>query len=130
MKLKIDSLLGRLAELRDVSSNTSTLGRLLTNVGRTIRNVVAQCSLLTNSSESELSQLCNEMSSHEGRYIPHISESMVEFGGEGSSLKKLRKLVNDLSFSQTETNDTNEFEKYLEDLVSAKVINKRLLYVL
>ena len=116
MKMGIASLLGWL------TSNTSELGLLLRHVNRTIRNVVAQCSLLTNSSESELSHLCNEVSSHQDRYIPRISEGVAELGAEGSLLKQLSELVSELSFSQNETID--EFEVYLAELVSAKIVNK------
>ena len=117
------SLLDRLAELQDISFNTSKLGLLLRDLERTITKIVAQCSLLTNSTESELlSQLCNKVSSNQDHYIPRISEGVVELGGEESLLKQLSELVNDLSFSQTET--FNEFTDYLAELVSAKVVNK------
>ena len=123
--MEIVPLLDRLNELRDVSSNSSKLGLLLSDVNRTVMNVIAQCSLLANSSESQLVQLCRNVLSNQDRYIPRISEGVAEFGGEGSLLKQLGELVNDPSFSQTE--NFNKFTDFLAELVSAKVnINVRI----
>lgn len=113
------SLLDRLAELQSVSSNNSSLGTMVNAVNSCLLDVITHCSMLLDLGGSSLEELCNELSTNQQRYIPHLEGGVP---GLEAELMQLKDLINDPIFSQTDS--FSNFTDFLGQLVGAKVTHK------
>lgn len=97
------------------AAGDSGLGQRLGSVSVSISNVIAECGELFDLGVRELEEVCDELATNQDRYVPRLSEGVVNLVGGASPLLQLQELVSNPLFNQKE--NFSEFANFLEKLV-------------
>ena len=116
VKSNISSLLN---ELQAASSETSGLGLWLRNVSDAISNVITECNELLDLGVRDLEELCNNLATNQGLYVPRLSMGVVNLVGGASPLVQLQELVSNPLFDKKE--NFSEFTDFLAELVGRAI---------
>ena len=90
------------------------------SVSEAISNVIAECGELFDLGVRDLEEVCDELATNQDRYVPRISEGVVNLVGRASPLLQLQELVSNPLFNQKE--NFSEFTNFLEELVGIAII--------
>ena len=85
-----------------------------------ISNVIAECGELFDLGVRDLEEVCDELATNQDRYVPRLSEGVVNLVGGASPLLQLQELVSNPLFTQKE--NFSEFANFLEELVGTAII--------
>ena len=89
-------------------------------MSESISNVIAECGELFDLGVRDLEEVCDELATNQDRYVPRLSEDVVNLVDGASPLLQLQELVSNPVFNQKEI--FSEFANFLEELVGTVII--------